>query len=184
MDDPRDRVLLVANIASVTIEDSDFGRVVITAHNKSVLADDEWESGYLAYIRHLRDTGAFDRIANLVFAEGCGPSSKQRSMGNSIFGKNESYQFKVAVVTDALMVRGVVTAIRWFNPLIDAFGPVDWARALEHARLAPNHWPVVQDALHQLVAKVPHAMILKTVTASLEDQLAAMGAGASHSLVP
>lgn len=152
----------MANIASVLLK-TESAQIVVMAHNKNPLSNEEWEENYLAHIRELKRTARIDDSANLVFAEGQGPTSKQRSVGNQIFGKNEHYQFRVAVVTGSTLVRGAVTALSWFNPLIKAYSAEDYRGAFQHVRLRPIDDERVRQALIDLKQKIGDVELLNEV---------------------
>jgi hypothetical protein len=160
----------MANIASTIIR-ADGMQVVVMAHNRAQLTDEEWESGYLAKIREVKDGAGKDTASNLVFAEGQGPNAKQRAAGNAIFGTKEGYLFRVAVVTDSMLVRGVVTTLSWFNPMIDAYGPHDWERAVSHVRLMEKHYRQLGEALRKLKAEVSDVGVLRDVEALLSRRV-------------
>jgi hypothetical protein len=157
----------VPNIASVVVTTA-VAQVVVMAHNKSPLHDAEWESEYLAHVRRVKSIAGQESAANLVFAEGQGPTSKQRAVGNAIFGRNEGYQFKVAVVTTSALVRGAVTALGWFNPLIDAFPPDRYRDAFAHVRLSERDHPAMRKALAELRERIGDVGVLNDVARALE----------------
>jgi hypothetical protein len=165
------------NIASVTVRGDDFGQVVVMAHNSQPLSDEEWETGYLASIRKMKEDAPLFRSGNLVFAEGRGPTPKQRKISNAIYGDGTGYQLRVAVVTESLMVRGAVTALSWFNPRIDAFKPTDWRRAVNHLELKDKHTLVLAAALRELRSKIADVGILNQVLTDLNARSAVTSAG-------
>jgi len=151
----------MANIDSVVVAHPDFGEIIVTAHNDRALSNEEWEENYLRYVRDMKSRGKLNQGANLVFAEGKGPSSMQRSAGNAIFGKDQEYTFRVSVITNSLMVRGAVTAISWFNPQIRAFSPSDWMRAYSHVRVTAAHYRLIRQSVEVLAQKVANVAVLK-----------------------
>lgn len=146
-------------------------RVVVMAHNRAQISDAEWETGYLAAIREVRDSAGKDTASNLVFAEGQGPNAKQRATGNAIFDAKDGYRFRVAVVTDSILVRGVVTTLSWFNPLISAYGPTDWEKAVTHVRLGPKQYPELLAAVRKLKGQVSDVGVLNEVEVLLSRKL-------------
>lgn len=151
----------MANIDSVVVAHPDFGEIIVTAHNSRELSNEEWEANYLRYVRDMKSRGKLNEGANLVFADGKGPNSVQRAAGNAIFGKDKEYTFRVSVITASLMVRGAVTAISWFNPLIRAFSPNDWMRAYHHVRVTEAHYGMIRQAVEVLDRKVANVAVLK-----------------------
>ena len=88
--------------------------VLLAVHAKTPPDDEDWE----AYVQFCKKLPSNCR-KTVVLTRGGGPNSKQRRRLQTEF--LNSVEMKVAVVTDATMVRGIVTALGWFNPLIRAF---------------------------------------------------------------
>ncbi len=160
----------MANIESISVTGLRAGELVLMAHNANTLSNEEWDRNYLEPIRVMKARGGTETCANIVFAEGRGPTSVQRSDGNAIFGGGH-YQFKVAVITGSMMVRGAVTALSWFNPLIRAFSPKDWERAFHHVRVHSGEFQRILAAAVQLRARIGNVDVLNryidTASASL-----------------
>jgi hypothetical protein len=55
-----------------------------------------------------------------------------------------------AVVTDKALVRGVVTAIRWFNPKICAFAPWEVREAFKFVGVRGDQIPYICQSLRTL----------------------------------
>jgi len=149
----------MANIESVSVTGLRAGELVLMAHNSAPLSDEEWDRNYLEPIRVMKNRGGLDTCANIVFAEGRGPSATQRAEGNAIFGGGH-YVFKVSVITSSMMVRGAVTALSWFNPLIRAFSAKDWERAFHHVRLHSNEFQRILEAAQKLRGKIGNVDVL------------------------
>jgi len=67
----------------------------------------------------------------MVVTGSAGLNPKQRDAINKLI-KARKLAPKVAIVTDAAMVRGVVTALSWFNPGTKAFSTAKLDEALAH----------------------------------------------------
>lgn len=67
----------------------------------------------------------------MVVTGSAGLNPKQRDSINRLL-KSRPLPPKVAIVTDAAMVRGVVTALSWFNPGTKAFSTAKLDDALAH----------------------------------------------------
>src|SRR5262245_20647096 len=65
----------------------------------------------------------------LVFTKGGAPTPAQRKQFNEVLSGNT---LPVAVVSDARIVRGVVTALGWFNSGIKSFSPDQVEQAYQH----------------------------------------------------
>ena len=99
----------------------------VVIHPNRPPADDEW-------MTYLRSWSGHDmsRMRTLVFTDGGGPSASQRRLATEALGGKESL---TAVVSSSSMVRGVVTALSWFNPKIKSFSPDEAQRAFEYLRI-------------------------------------------------
>jgi hypothetical protein len=93
----------------------------VVVHRARPPTDAEW-TDYLDSWKPL-DMSA---MRTLVFTDGGGPNPAQRKAANAALAGKSSL---TAVVSSSALVRGIVTALGWFNPKIKAFGPED----AEHA---------------------------------------------------
>lgn len=101
-----------------------FDDAFVVVHGADNPTEAEWE-------RYLQSIEATPTKATriLVVTYGGGPNATQRAHLNKIIYPKPP---AVAVCTDAAMVRGIVTAIGWFNPRIRAFARDDVGRALTY----------------------------------------------------
>lgn len=101
----------------------------LVMHAKDNPSDQEWNE-YVEFakknVQYLRTT--------LIITEGGGPSTVQRGELNDVLEK-AGFKSKIAVVTLSRMVRGIVTAISWFNPNIKAFSTIQVPAALEYLEI-------------------------------------------------
>jgi hypothetical protein len=88
-------------------------RVLVLAHGVDDPTDDEW----FAYVTEIKRQGA-DLLPQVVLTEGGRPNSVQRKMLTDVLAGRG---MKVAVLSKSTLVRGVVTAISWFNRDIRPF---------------------------------------------------------------
>ncbi len=101
------------------------GDLVVVAHNTEAPNDAAWEE-FLSFFREASDVG---KTRVLVFTDGGAPNTLQRASLNSALGGKQP---RIAVVSASRLVRGVATAISWFNPNIDIFTPDHVEKALDH----------------------------------------------------
>jgi hypothetical protein len=90
------------------------GTLVVSVHSAQAPTEEEW-SAYLALCRTVQGRG-FQGV--LVVTAGGGPNTKQRKTTREVFGEGP---VPTAVVSDAHVIRGIVTAFSWFNKGIRAF---------------------------------------------------------------
>lgn len=100
------------------------GEVMLVAHTAKAPSDEEWKVYVEGVVTH--DPA---RLRSLVFTDGGAPNSTQRRVLNEALGGKTSLG---AVVSPSTMVRGVVTALSWFNPMIKAFAPGETDEAFRY----------------------------------------------------
>ena len=99
-------------------------RLMICVHNAKAPNQREW-SEYVNALKKLQ----LDKACQIVFTTGGAPSASQRK---DITDLTTGRHHKVAVVTPSTIVRGVVTALNWFNPDVTAFAPDGMRAAFEY----------------------------------------------------
>jgi len=122
------------------------GNLMILVHSAHPPTDAEWDE-YLAALR-ARDQ---EKLRSLAFTDGGAPNTAQRKALNSILqGKTSTG----AVVSPNAMVRGVVTALSWFNAKIKVFSPDEVERAFEYLGIPKPEYPLVWREIRNLRAKL------------------------------
>jgi hypothetical protein len=130
--------------------------VLLAVHPSCAPGDDDWEA-YVQFCKGL----PLDCKKTLVLTRGGGPNAKQRQHLNKEFLQNVEMQ--VAVVTDDSIVRGIVIALSWFNPLIRSFAAHEVNRNVG-----------VWDAIHYLgISRTAGQRIFR----QLEEMQASLGGG-------
>jgi hypothetical protein len=92
----------------------EIGPVLLQVHPAHPPTDEEWD----AFLRSARRVTFQGCRKVLVVTAGWGPDVKQRAMAGKIV---EGIPMLSAVVSDAPLVRGIVTALSWFNKGIRSF---------------------------------------------------------------
>jgi hypothetical protein len=113
----------MANLASVVWQDASTA-LLLGVHGAATPSDAEWQR-YCDWIPGLL---AHPNAGCIVLTDGGAPNSQQRERMRKQLGTAGVW---TAVVTDKALVRGVVTAIRWFNPKICAFAPWELREAFK-----------------------------------------------------
>jgi len=92
------------------------GRLNVVVHGPNAPSAVEWA-------RYLNDMAPRkeDELRVVVFSYGGAPNGTQRLQLTSMV-EGGDYRVPLALITDALLVRAIVGALRWFNPAIRAFG--------------------------------------------------------------
>lgn len=101
--------------------------VTIAVHTDQAPSDSEWD-GWI----ELCANRAPKRLGFLIFTDGGGPSSVQRSKLSRI---PELKRIPSAVVTSSAIGRGIVTAVSWLGTNVRAFAPVNLRGALDFLRV-------------------------------------------------
>lgn len=122
-------------------------KLFLVLHTKENPNDAEWEE-YLRAIKAARGINAI-----LIISDGGGPTTMQRGKMNDLL-EELKFQGKVAVVTVKSMVRGIVTAISWFNPGIKAFSTLQIPAALKYLDFPEDQHPPILAEIARLKAKI------------------------------
>lgn len=107
-----------------------FGRVgncLILVHPEGPPTDGDWDK-YLAFLEENRS----DRVRLLVSTLGGGPSAQQRTRLRTVVDRYPGKKLTTAILTGSTLARGMVTAISWFIPGLEAFAPNQLGAALDY----------------------------------------------------
>jgi hypothetical protein len=127
-------------------------------------SDDEWNA-YIAAVTAKIEGGAdVTKMRTLVFSDGGGPNAAQRALINEGLAGRPT---RVALVSSSLAVRGVTTALRWFNPQIKSFSPSDVTSAFRFLDLGPADYPWVWKEVQSLARELDVPQ-LRSVTVGME----------------
>jgi hypothetical protein len=91
-------------------------QISVLVHGLRPPTQDEFDA-YLGYLAALPPP----IHRSMIITPGPGPNAKQRAQMNEILQKRGQENAKVAVVTDATIARGIVTAMGWFNRNMKVF---------------------------------------------------------------
>jgi hypothetical protein len=111
------------------------GMRLIAVHNAQTPLATEWTS-WVELVRQMdmEAEGNLAKIRNVVFTDGGGPNAAQRVELSKILAGRTVI---TSVITDSLLVRGIVSTLNLFNPGgLSAFAPKDWKKGLMHAGVA------------------------------------------------
>lgn len=102
----------------------------LVLHTKDNPTDAEWAE-YLKFVQ-----ANIDKIqSTMILTQGGGPNATQRGEMTDLIEANH-LKLVVSVVTLSRMVRGIVTALSWFNPNIKAFSTIQIPAAMEYLKVA------------------------------------------------
>ena len=87
----------------------------------------------MALCRKAEKEAGIGQMTGIIFTDGGGPNSTQRVEFNGLLKGREVIS---AIVSDSLVVRGIVSALGLFNPRgLKVFTPPEWKKALNFARV-------------------------------------------------
>jgi hypothetical protein len=92
-----------------------------------------------------------DKMRMLVFTKGGAPTTAQRRDLNDVL---RGRTFPTAVVSDAVMVRGVVTAMSWFNSAIKVFPLSATDDALRYIGIPETQYEFMRREIAKLQAEL------------------------------
>lgn len=131
----------MADMAHVII-----GTLGVALHTSNTPSRQEWD----AWMVSLHDV-APSRLRVLAVTDGGGPNTLQRG---ALVKYLSGAKARIAVMSDALVVRGIITALSWFTHGIQQFSPDRYAEAAEHLDLSMDeqgavkkHMPALAEAL-------------------------------------
>lgn len=132
----------MANLASVVWKDAT-SAFLLGVHGPKAPSADEWDQ----YCGWIPDLLAHSDPGCVVMTDGGAPTSAQREQMRQHLSQEQCW---TAVVTDKALVRGVVTAIRWFNPMICAFAPWEVREAFKFVGVRGDQIPDICQYLRTL----------------------------------
>lgn len=107
------------------------GRVACTVHTAQAPSDDEWRN----YLEFARGFHATEGLRVLVVSHGGGPNGRQR---RELIDAMPGQRAPVAMLTNSALMRGVGTAVGWFNRSLQVFDLHGLAEAFDHLGLDPR----------------------------------------------
>jgi hypothetical protein len=103
--------------------------IAIALHTGINPSREEWD----AWMDSVRVISAAN-LSVLAVTDGGGPNTVQR---NAFVKYLDGARMRIAVVSDAFVVRGIVTALSWFTDGIRLFSPDAFESATSHLSAAP-----------------------------------------------
>lgn len=104
----------------------------LVLHTKENPTDAEWAE-YISFT----DQNMKSIKSTMIVTEGGGPNATQRGNLNDLF-EARNFKTKVSVVTLSRLVRGIVTALSWFNPNVKAFSTIQIPAALDYLEVSKD----------------------------------------------
>jgi hypothetical protein len=117
------------------------GQMIIARQGKETPSEKEWDDFLQAVVEN-RDNSATVRI--LVLTDGGGPSIGQRKRLQSAL---DGQVFRVAVVSDSIKVRFIVSSVALLNSEISSFTRAEISQAYSYLRLSTDEQKLAKKAL-------------------------------------
>jgi hypothetical protein len=92
-----------------------------------------------------------DQLRILAITDGGGPDAIERAEFLKYIGQTK---VPIAVVSDAIVVRGIVTALSWFNTNIHTFAPTQFEAALRHLEVPAPRVPELRALARTLSSRL------------------------------
>jgi hypothetical protein len=120
------------NMLSSLVE-TQHNAVLIQLHTSEAPTDAEWNTCLALGEQYgKKQNGSFSSLRVLAITDGGAPTTLQRGKLNDVM---DGQTVLVSTVSSNSMVRGVVTALSWFNRGIRVFSPAQITSALDHLLL-------------------------------------------------
>lgn len=124
----------------------------VVLHTGSPPSEREWDD-YMATIRTY--DSVVPRVRTVVFTDGGGPNSSQRKKLNEFLGGRITPVF---LVSSSSVVRGITTALSWFNPQTKTASPDDIEGVFRHLSIPEGDreqlWTLVAQLNEKLGAEL------------------------------
>ena len=122
--------------------------LIVLRENSATPTDRDWDE-FLEILAANRSN--FQHIKILVATDGGGPSSDQRTRLSVALGGR---RVRVAVVTDSIKVRFIVSSIALLNSEIATFSKSELSEAYKHLSLTPHEVKLVELAIREMTPLV------------------------------
>ena len=104
--------------------------IMLEIHDQRAPSDADWD----AMLDHF-DAHTDEALGAIVLSDGPGPNAAQRKrLAERLRGR----RIQTVVITDSLVARGAVTALRWVGHAIQAFASSDLERAIASFSFLPE----------------------------------------------
>ncbi len=123
--------------------------VMLLVHRREPPTDPEWDV-YVAACKDVLERRP-EGLRALVITEGGGPTVDQRRRLNDMLAGRGA---RAAIVAESIMIRGIVTAMSWWNPLIKSFRKHEVPQAFTYLDLPGADMPRVLARLDALRASI------------------------------
>lgn len=118
------------------------GEIMVVIHTSQPPSDLEWQE----YVDGVASCD-LETMRSIVITDGGAPSAQQRKAINDLLGGR---QVPGVVVSPSTFVRGVVTALSWFNPGLKAYPHEDFDKACQYLELSLQEIEEVWVTIHKL----------------------------------
>jgi hypothetical protein len=118
--------------------------MIVSCENKETPTDAEWDD-FLSVL--VANRSSFPTLKILVLTEGGGPTTTQRKRLETALG---GQTVRVAVVTDSIKVRFIVSSVALLNRHISTFSRAEFERACEYLELHSSEQRLAKQVLAEM----------------------------------
>jgi hypothetical protein len=122
------------------------GDLGVALHTDKDPSREEWDA-WMVSVRKVPST----RLRVLAVTDGGGPNTVHR---NQFVKYLDGAKARIAVVSDAIMVRGIVTALSWFTDGIRIFAPEQLHAAMAHVDMSSELRDTTRDHLREMASSL------------------------------
>ena len=139
--------------------------ISISVHADITPTDEEWDSHIGQCVNQLRE----ERLrGGFVMSEGRGgPDVRQRKI---LADYPDLHALPVAVITRSKIIKGIVTALRWFGSDIRAFSPYEIALAFKYLEVTPAEHAKIRKTIANLRRELLSSESLGEVPPDIGDE--------------
>jgi hypothetical protein len=138
----------------------DSSGLLVSLHTRQAPNDDEWKEYLNLAGRLLVEQMGSDKIGGLSLSDGGAPSMKQRNALNLLLQRRH---VGVAIVSDSIVVRGVVTALHWFNRDISVFAASAMGKAVQRVGVPTARHAELFTILRKMQGRLPRVALLEKI---------------------
>jgi hypothetical protein len=123
------------------------GDLGVALHTDENPSREEWDA-WMESVRKVPST----QLRVLAVTDGGGPNTMHRGQFVKYLGGAKA---RIAVVTDAFVIRGIVTALSWFTDGIQIFVPEKLDDAMAHLDLSKEQRELASERLREMAGALP-----------------------------
>jgi hypothetical protein len=129
-----------------------FDRVAVAVHDAIPPTDDEWDR----WLARFRERHGLEMRVLVESNDGAGPNAKQRK---ALAAFTHQVDIRAAVLTDSVLVRGIITAIAWLGIRQRGFPMGHYAQAGEFLGLTSDELAQAMEQIAKLRVQLSYSRV-------------------------